>query len=265
MINVVRSELVRLRRRGFLLGWFGLTAVMAALINFVMFQFNRQGAVPPTNGPGVTFPTTAELLSQNGIVAGLAAVSSILGVVTLSFWAISASSDYSTGLVRVLVAAHPQRWQLITGKWLALALFTAAATLVALFTSLVTAPIAAGAAGFQPTAWGTHLPSVLLSAGGNLFGALLVWGTIGLALATVTRSAGIAIGVGVGYVLLLESVLKAAVSGIGDWLPGTTISALASGGTEGLSYVGALALGAVYVTAGFLASLLIFGRRDITD
>lgn len=265
MINVVRSELVRLRRQGFLIGWFGLTAVMAALINFVMFQFSKQGATPPANGPGVTFPTSAQLLSAHGIVAGMAAVSSILGVITLSFWAISATSDYNTGLVRILVSAHPRRWQLIAGKWLALALYNAGATLLALIITLVTAPIAAQAGGYQPTAWGTDLPTILLSATVNLFGAMLVWGTIGLALATLTRSAGIAIGVGVGYVLLLESVLKAAASSIGDWLPGTTIAAIASGGTPNLSYDGALALGALYIAAAFLASLLVFQRRDITD
>lgn len=265
MINVVRSELVRLRRRGFLFGWFGLTAVMAALVNVVMFQFSKDGATPPSNGPGVAFPTSAQLLSQDGIVAGMAAVSSILGVITLSFWAISAASDYSTGLVRILVAAHPRRWQLITGKWLALALFTGAATLLALIITVITAPIAAQAAGFQPTAWGTDLPAVLLSATVNLFCALLVWGTIGLALATITRSAGVAIGVGVGYVLLLETVLKTAVSSIGDWLPGTTISAIASGGSTALAYSAALIVGAVYVAAAFLVSTVIFQRRDITD
>lgn len=265
MINVVRSELVRLRRRGFLLGWFGLTAVMSALMNVVMFQFSTTDAPPPTNGPGVTFPTAAALADESGIVAGMGAVSAILGVITLSFWAISVTTDYSTGLVRILVAAHPRRWQLIVGKWLSLTLFTAAATLVALIVTVMTAPIAARSAGFDPASWGTNLPSVLWSATVDLFGALLVWGTIGLALSTVTRSAGIAIGVGVGYVLLLESVIKAAVSGIADWLPGTTISAIASGGTANLSYGGAVALGAAYIVVAFLVASVVFQRRDITD
>lgn len=265
MLQVIRSELVRLRRRGFVIGWFALTAALAALINIVIFQFAGQGTTPPANGPGVTFPSAAALLDQHGIVAGMAAVSSILGVVTLAFWALSATSDYSTGLVRILVAANPRRAQLIIGKWIALTLFTAAATLVALIITVMTAPIAAQAAGFHPTAWGTGLAPVLLSATVNLFGALLVWGTIGLALATLTRSAGIAIGVGVGYVLLLESVIKAAASSVGRWLPGTTISAIASGGSSALSYPGALALGAAYIVLAFSAAILIFRRRDISD
>lgn len=265
MIAVVRSELVRLRRRGYLLGWIGLTAVLSALVNVVIFQFGKEGSTPPANGPGVTFPSAAQLMSAHGLVAGLSAVSSLLGVVTLAFWAISVSTDYSTGLVRNLVAAHPRRWHLVAGKWLALVAATAATTVVALVITLFTAPIAAQAAGFSPTAWGTDGLPIVLSAAANLFGALTVWGTIGLALAVFTRSAGIAIGVGVGYVLLLESVIKAAVSGLADWLPGTTISTIAGGGSVAMSYGGALALGGAYTAAAFLAAGMVFHRRDVTD
>jgi ABC-2 type transport system permease protein len=213
----------------------------------------------------VAFPTVAELLSEQGIVSGLAAVSSILGVIALSFWAIAAATDYSTGLIRLLAAANPRRWQLLFGKWLALALLTAATTVVALIAALITAPVAAQAAGFAPDAWGTNLPSILLTAAANLFAALLVWGTLGLALATFTRSAGIAIGVGVGYVLLLESVIKAAVASIADWLPGTTISALAAGGTAAVSYQTAIGLAVAYIGTAIVAALLVYTRRDITD
>ena len=58
MTRVVLSEMVRLRRPGFLIGWFGLTAVFAVLINVVMFQVSSDAA-GPTDGPGVSFPTVA--------------------------------------------------------------------------------------------------------------------------------------------------------------------------------------------------------------
>ncbi|MGB8385100.1 MAG: hypothetical protein WCG47_28320 [Dermatophilaceae bacterium] len=264
MINVVRSEVTRLTRRGLVIGWLSLTAVFAVLINVVMFQVVSGAPTPPANGPGVSFPTEAQLLSDHGIVAGLAAASSLFGVVTLAFWAIATATDYNTGLVRLLVAAHPIRWQLIIGKWFALAIFTAAATAVALAANLIAAPVAAQAADYSPTAWGTNLVPTLAAAAFNLFCALLVWGTIGLALASLTRSAGIAIGVGIGYVLLLESIIKAAAS-VGDWLPGTTITALANGGTPHLAYPGALALGLTYLGIALIAATVVFTRRDITD
>jgi ABC-type transport system involved in multi-copper enzyme maturation permease subunit len=235
------------------------------LINVVMFQIVKNGGAPPANGPGINFPTAATLLSYKGIVAGLPAASSMFGVVALSFWALATSTDYSTGLVRILVSAEPRRWRLLLGKWLALALATALTTGVALVVSLMVAPIAARAAGFTPSGWGADLGPVLAGATVNLFCALLVWGTIGLAMATLTRSSGIAIGVGIGYVLLLETVIKAAVSSVGRWLPGTTIAALANGGTPDLSYGRALALGVGYVVVALGAALVVFTRRDVTD
>lgn len=135
----------------------------------------------------------------------------------------------------------------------------------ALVVDLVAAPAAAAAAGADPTAWGTSLISVTTGAALHLFLALLVWGTIGMALAVLTRSSGIAIGIGVGYVLLLESVVKAALTGIGDWLPGTTISALAAGGTADVPFGQALGLGTLYVVAALVLALAVLSRRDITD
>lgn len=264
MTRVVLSEMVRLRRPGFLIGWFGLTAVFAVLINVVMFRVSSDAA-GPTDGPGVSFPTVAELLSSDGIVAGLGAASSMFGVIALSFWALAGAADYSTGLIRVLVAAEPRRWRLVMGKWLALAVVTGAAVLVALVVNVAVAPVAASSAGLEPSAWGTDLPTVLLGAALNLYLALLVWGTIGLALALVTRSAGVAIGVGVGWVLLLESVIAAAVDDIADWMPGATIAALATGGSATIDRGTALALGAAYTGAALAVSLWVQTRRDITD
>lgn len=189
----------------------------------------------------------------------------MFGVVALSFWALATSTDYSTGLIRILVSAEPRRWRLVLGKWIALAIVTALTTGVALVVSLMVAPIAARAAGFTPTAWGTNLGPVLASATVNLFYALLIWGTIGLALVTLTRSSGVAIGVGIGYVLLLETVIKAATSSVGRWLPGTTIAALANGGTPDLSYGRALALGLGYVVVGFGAALVVAEAAGVSE
>lgn len=92
-----------------------------------------------------------------------------------------------------------------------------------------------------------------------------MWGTIGLALAVLARSAGIAIGVGVGWVLLLEGVIAAAVDDVSDWLPGATIGALATGGSSTIAYGTALALGAGYTAVALVATLVTTSRRDITD
>lgn len=265
MIGTIRSELLRLRRRGVVLGWFGMISMFAVLINFVMFQVVEQSGAAPENGPGVSFPSAATLLGPDGVVAGLGAAASFFGVVTLAFWALASAGDYSTGLVRIIVAAEPRRWRLLLGKWVALALVTALTCVVALVINLVIAPVAAEAGGFSPEAWGTDIASVLLSAVLQLYLSLLVWGSIGLALATLSRSAGVAIGVGVGYVLLLEAVISAVASGISDWLPGSILTALAQGGNDAVSFATAGLLGAAYVGVALAASFVTFSRRDITD
>src|SRR5664280_2154577 len=90
----------------------------------------RVGNATP-GAPGVAFPTLAEMESQAGLMAGLAAASNMFGIVTLSFWAVVTASDYSSGLIRLLVAAEPRRWRLLAGKVAALVIVTAAATTVA--------------------------------------------------------------------------------------------------------------------------------------
>lgn len=260
MLRELRSELVRTRRKGVLLGWAGLTAVFAGLINTVMFQ--AADGTSGTDGPGVQFPSAAALAASDGLVAGLAAASNLFGVVTLSFWAIFTATDYSTGLVRLLVSAQPRRGRLLAGKLGALALWTVGASLVAVAVNTAAAPAAARAAGIDTGAWSG---SVVVGAWLDLLGALLVWGVLGLLLATVTRSAAVAISVGVGYVLLLEPVIESVAGAVADRLPGSTLAALAGGGSDALSYPAALGLGAAYTVLGVGVALWVFLRRDVTD
>jgi ABC-type transport system involved in multi-copper enzyme maturation permease subunit len=109
------------------------------------------------------------------------------------------------------------------------------------------------------------MPAVALEAIGHLYLSLLVWGSIGLALATLTRSAGVAIGIGVGYVLLVEAVISAVATGISDWLPGSILTALAQGGNDAVSFTSASVSGGLYVVAALGAALFTFQRRDVTD
>lgn len=228
MLAAVRSELVRLRRPSLLAAWFGLMALFALLINTVVFSIVSSGTKMPP-GPGVLLPSAAELAGPGGYLAGLSAASSMFGVVTLSFWAIVTATDYSSGLIRLLVSAQPHRWRLLAGKVMALGAVTAVATMVATIVNVLVAVPAARAAGISTSAWGTDLVSSVASAYVNTFATLLVWGVIGLVFAVLARSAAVAISVGVGYVLVVESIVKLAAGDASDWLLGSTLTALAHG------------------------------------
>lgn len=254
------SELVRTQRRGVLIGWLGLTAVLTLLVNSVMFTVAAQGDGGATAGPGADLPSLAALESAAGLTAGIGSASNLLGLVTLAFWALLTASDYSTGMVRLLVAAQPGRRRLLTGKVLALSLWTAVVWLVALAVNLAAAPAGASAAGISTTAWGTTSAGDLLTAW-SLLGALLAWGVLGLTLAALTRSAAVAVSIGVGYVLLLEGVLASVLTGVADVLPGSVLAALAQGGNDALSQSHAVSLGLLYAGTALTVALLVVQRR----
>ena len=264
MLHVVRSELTRLGQRRTLLVWFGLMVLFAFMVNAVMASVTGQAGSSGLPTPGVTFPTREQLEMPSGLMAGLAAASSMFGIVTLSFWAWFTAQDYSSGLIRLLVAAEPRRWRLLAGKVVALLLVTAVATTVAAVANLLAAPVA-GAAGISTAAWGTDAASVIGQAWIHALLSQVVWGVLGLAIAIVSRSAMVAVAIGVGYVLVVESLLTMVSGAPKDWLLGNTLNAIASGGTPGVSFATALALGAGYVIVGLVLAGAVLTRRDVTD
>ncbi len=265
MIAAIRSELTRLGQPRLLITWFGLMALFAMLVNTIMVTFVSGGGSLPPGAPGVAFPTLAEMESPSGLMAGLAAASNMFGIVTLSLWAVATAGDYSSGLIRLLVAAEPRRWRLLAGKVGALLIVTAAATTVAAIVQVfVVMPIAV-AAGISTSAWGTDLVEVVGGAWVNLYLSLCVWGVLGLVIAVLARSAAVAISIGVGYVLVFESLVKMVADAPSDWLLGSTLNAVAEGGTDAIAYGTALALALAYVTLGLVIAGVVFTRRDVTD
>ena len=265
MLRALRSELVRMRRLGMLIGWFGLMAVFAVMANTIMFSVVGDGVELPPGAPGVAFPTAAELASADGLMAGMPAASTMFGIVTLSFWAIAVATDYSTGLIRLLVAAMPKRWPLLVGKVAALALLTAVATTVATVVTVGIAPAGAQAAGIDTSAWADAAASTILSTWASTYLALLVWGVIGLAIAYLTRSSAIAISVGAGYVLVVESMISRLFDTTPDWLLSGTLTAVAQGGNATVSQGTALSWAGMYVALGLGAAATVLLRRDVTD
>ncbi len=266
-LAATRSELTRLRRRSFTLGWLGLTFVLTVMITMFSFVVAGDGT-DVSVAPGGGFPTAAELSGADGRMLPLGAAATILGVVSLSFWAVATASDYTTGLIRLLVQAQPGRIRLLLGKVLALVGWTALVTTIATVAVLFAGPVAAEGSGVSTAGWESN-PSVVvghvLGSWLNTFLALVVWGVIGLAIAVLAKSSAVAISVGLGYVLVIEGLLRAISPDVADWLPGATLTALAKGGTPTTSYPTALGLWLAYAAIGLVAAGLVFRRRDVTD
>ena len=268
MLRATRSELTRLNHRSFRVGWLGLTTLLTAMFTTIIFQAASGGTPIPSSAPGGSFPSLAELTGAHGQVAGLGAAATILGVVTLAYWAIATASDYSTGLIRLLVAAEPHRLRLLAGKVLALSAWTAVAATVATVVTVALSPLVARATDLSTSGWTSNpgeVTALIASTSLNTFLALVVWGVIGLVIALLTRSAAVAISAGVGYVLVVEGAVRLVAADLADRLPGATLTALAGGGSTTLDYGAAIRLGLVYATIGLGVAAIVLARRDVVE
>jgi len=260
MLRVLKSELIRLKRPSFLVGGIGLMALLGALATFISFE----GAGTTGAGPAAYFPSEAALAANDGFAAGLALGSTLLGIVALSLWAIAVASDYQTGLVRLLVQAQPSRIKLLVGKIAALVLLTLVGTLAAMALAVGTAYLVAPMLDISTSAWGHGTFTTLLEAYRNLSLSTLVWGVIGLTLATLTRSAGVSIAAGIGWVVAFETMLQGVATNLADKMPGAMLTALAAGGTSTIGFGTAMLLAAIYTLVGLTIAGLVTHRREIT-
>ena len=239
----------------------------AALISIFIFTAattTPAGQTPAVQqGPGAY--TVADIARADGFLAALATVSRLVGVITLALWAIAMAGDYSSGMVRILVQAQPRRVTLMAGKIAALAVFTLLAATITVLVVVVLARPLPRLEGIPVAAWKTDFAPHLLKGYFDFAVAAAVWGLIGLMLAVLTRSSALAIGIGIGFLLVVESLITIVGSGASSYLPGGTLSTLVSGGNDDLSWGASLGLVVAYGTVAAIVSLATFRARDITS
>ncbi len=262
MLASIKSELIRISRPSFLYGGLGIITGFAALVTVFVFTSAGDATAGPAARAVASF---ADLAGSGGCVATLSTLASLVGVVTLAFWAIAVATDYETGLIRILTQAEPNRLRLLAGKIGALSLFTVVSTFLATVAATITAYPMAAVSDISTAAWSDGWILEFLSAWGNLTIAALIWGAVGLAIAIATRSAGIAIASGIGYLVVVENLIGIVAEDLVDYLPGGILSAVASGGSAAVGYLTALALGAIYAVGALGSSAWIFKRREIVS
>lgn len=285
MIRAYRSEAYKLRRRGMVLGSFGLIVGMSMLIATILFatakpaeqlkqdaiDLANSGQPAGRNGPGIPFETLEKADGFATAFSGFAA--QIVGVVSLVLFAQNFGSEYGQGTLKVSLSQEPRRIRLLVGKLLALSVLVVAAIIAAFILQTVVVVLIAKARGIDTSLWWS-LHS--LSDGANMVlrvsAAAVVWGVMGAFLATLLRAAPPAIGIGIGYTLLVEGILAFALKGATKWLPGQALGSFVSwGGTAsnpGASLLPpnyACALVAIYAVAFAAASGILLVRRDVTS
>jgi ABC-2 type transport system permease protein len=250
------SEWTKLRRRTLFFSTFLGLAGAASL--FVVLMFSQATA----NGGIVSLH---QLAQPNGLVIGVARAAMLLGVVAFGIAASQVASEYSLGTLRQLLVRQPRRAVLLAGKMLGVISFLVLALCFAGVIALIVAVVAAHARGVPTGAWftGTGLGDLFRELG-DLVLATIGYSVLGMALGQFVRSAVFAVIVGFAWLIAVENIIARIVPSTQQWLPGTSILAVASGGAEGVSYSHGLILGAVYLLVAIVAAMTVFLRSDVT-
>lgn len=261
MIGSARYTWMLLRRPALL--WSGIGAVAAfgiAVTVATFFTASRPGG--SRLGP---VPLTLDTMGAAAVPADLVGrILMITGAVTLAVAAAHVGGAFSTGLVRTIFVRQPNRPTWVLGTWLTLCGLTIALTVIGNIAVLATATVLAAGYGVDTAAWFT--PDGLGGAAVRTLGvaaALIGFTTAGVLLAVLTRSAIVAIGIGLGYGLF-EGLLAATLGDAGRYLPAQTL-AVVSRGTADAGFLPATLTAAGLIGACLVAAAFTLQRRDITQ
>jgi ABC-2 type transport system permease protein len=264
MIRSFRSELVKLRRPGILLGGGTALAAFTALATVLTFS-TATVTSKPAQGSRYPTATLAELAGPNGLTRGFANAAGLVGILVFVLFLTNMTAEYGLGTIRILLTRQPRRARLLAGKLLALLAVTAAAMAAAEVFSAAVALLAARARGISTGHW--FVLSALGHAAANYADALIavaLFGIAGQALAVLTRSTALALGIGLAWLLPLENIVQNSWAGAVHWLPGLLFGAVARGGTTGVSYSAAIMLALAYGALALVVATPDFIRRDIS-
>ncbi|MDQ3951408.1 MAG: ABC transporter permease subunit, partial [Actinomycetota bacterium] len=152
-------------------------------------------------------------------------------------WLVGASSigaEWTHRTVTALLTWEPRRTRVLVAKAVAACVYTLGLVVVveAVYTVMML-PAAAGGGpgGGEPFAWSDYVAS-----GARIAVVAIVAATLGFAIATVGRNTGAALGGGMAYLLIAETLIRAWKPSWESWLLGSNMGRFVEGG-EG---VGAL-------------------------
>jgi ABC-2 type transport system permease protein len=262
MLGALAGEWVKLRRRSVLLWGLGGGALFTVFATVLTIERARTAFSP---GANTRFHVTiAELARPDGLVHGVLALASLVGIVALCLFAATIGAEYSQGTLRNLLVREPRRGRLLAGTFLALALFLAVAIVLAVASAAGVAFALAPSRGIDITAWTNS--SALDQLGQTVLHVYLGsvgYGLLGTALAVALRSPTLAFAIGVAYALPGEAILARLWDGGERWLPAQLLNALAHGGTDHVTYAHALVSSLGYATIAAGSTLIVFERQDI--
>jgi ABC-2 type transport system permease protein len=267
MIRAFVAEWKKVTRRGMILGAIGLMVAFSIFAVSIRFLNADEGDGPPVEQAGGPPRFTLGTLEnpKGSVDAVIGFAGNFYNVVALVVFAQSAGSEYGWGTLRVNLSREPRRWMFLGGKLLGMSAFAGLGTAIAITVEIGMAVVYGAIRGVDMSSWWT------IEGFGEIFGAIArvwytstVWGSLGLLLATIFRSAAPAIGIGIGYVLVVENLLLFAWKDGAEWLPGSLLGVFNLGGSEAVSLLVSGLLLTGYGLVFCLVSFVLFARRDVS-
>ncbi len=217
----------------------------------------------------------ASLLPERLASGVMTSFTQLGGAIALILGTLAVGAEYGWGTLKTIVTQRPSRGQVFGGKLLAL-LVALVVLLLLIFAGSAAASYAVAGLEGEPTRWPPAGELLRTFGAGVLIMAL--WGAFGALLATLFRSTALAVGLGLVYLLVLESVFlglpiqNETFRDAREFFPGQNSTFLANSFVEGVfappnppvdAWQAALVV-AAYAAAFVLIAVLLFRRRDVT-
>lgn len=267
-MRIFLAEWRKLRRPTLLLGSLGVVIGVTALVTSLLFLLIDSESGNADRGERIT----REMLAlPTGLSIGFSSSAGLLGLVALCVFAAQTAQEYSYGTLRNLLVREPRRIRLLLGKYAAMAAFALLTVLVSAVTSIGLAFALANRADVSTELWTSgSARSSFMETLVNVVISTFGYGTIGMILGLILRSPISSISIGVGWLLVVESIISIAWRPSGDWMPGSLLSIVASGGspigvTDAPSYSQALLRVCAYLVISAAATGALFKRRDVAN
>ena len=278
------AELLKLRKRpaAWVLGLacLGLAVLFGYLLPYLIYL-----ALSGSDTAGNEFGATpddilAGALPQNLVPNLLDGFPLFGGAIVLILGALVAGSEYGWGTLKTALTQRPPRLGVYLGKLLALAVVLAVITLAVFLVGALCSWVVASVAD-RPVSWPS--PSALAKGFGAAWLILAMWAALGVLLGTLTRGTALAIGLGLVWALVVESLVGGfaplwdVLANIQKALPGQNAGSLAASlgsatqGEQGAPGVVSAVSGAqatwvllLYLAAFLVLAGLLLRRRDVT-
>jgi ABC-2 type transport system permease protein len=280
MIGPIRAELLKGWRAWATRILIGVIFLVELLLGYTVIwavlqapDVGEGGFGPEVRAALLATLSPAELVGNAlGMLAGLG------GALALVLGALSSAREYGWRTIGVLLVQGPGRVVVVAAKAVALAVALLAMVLATFLAATIGSVVVTGLEG-GPIAW----PPVGEIVAGIGVGWLILaaWGSVGLALGFLLRGTGLAIGLGLVYAFVIESLISALagassiLEAIARGLVGINANALATsfavelppelgGSPLDIEPVVATTVLVAYALAGIAISAFAVRARDVT-